>query len=480
MKNINKRRLKLWVVTLSLCMAALSCSEEFLEIPLPSNSLNSEGAFSSMGAIEQMMNQVYTDFTGIISNNAGFEAYADNGYNARTEDEFTIANLTPEDDGIIPWGTLYRVIYNANLMIEGLPTADAIGLEDATRNEYIAASKTMRAFAYYQLVRLYGDVPLITTTSVEENQFRPRDPKAEVYTQIENDLLDAMAKLPSTLGERYYINNKFIPQAILADVYLTQEKWEKAEAAADAVISSGNYLFDNNLDNLFLRLNNSAIMVTGNLIGVEIREKMLALPGGDSYPKAYGPFFGRFFENIAKALTVDLLNSFEPGDLRKDKWVELNNTSGYPNPNERMFSRKYKLFGANFNGPVPTQAEAEDNKFIRLAEVILIRAESRAHLNDLDGAADDLNTIRNRAGLDDTEASSQTDLIDAIIKERRVEFFFEKGIRWFDLVRTGKADAILSAIPYKTEWTAGKVLMPIPLDQINLSANKLTQNPAYN
>ncbi|MBK8605403.1 MAG: RagB/SusD family nutrient uptake outer membrane protein [Chitinophagaceae bacterium] len=176
-------------------------------------------------------------------------------------------------------------------------------------------------------------------------------------------------------------------------------------------------------------------------------------------------------------LTADLLNSFETGDLRKVKWVLLNNLANYPNNNERMFPLKYKWTSSS--GIVPPAAQQEDNKFIRLAEIILIRAETRARLNDLSGAAADLNSIRNRAGLLNTTAISQTDIIDAIIKERRMEFFFEKGIRWYDLVRTGKANATLSVIPYKTGWTIDKVLMPIPQDEIDKSANVLTPNPGY-
>ncbi len=94
------------------------------------------------------------------------------------------------------------------------------------------------------------------------------------------------------------------------------------------------------------------------------------------------------------------------------------------------------------------------------------------------GAASDLNVIRNRAGLANTTATSQTDLINAIIKERRVELFHEGGYRWDDLVRTGTADAVISALPWKINWDSYKTLWPIPLAQVNLNSN-LEQNPGY-
>ena len=472
MKNIPQ--LKIWTLIVGLFMTTVSCNKEFLETPLPTNALAAEGAFSSLGAIKQLNNQLHSDFQGIVVNNSRFEPYADNGYNARNLNNYSINNLTPRDEGLISWKGLYRAIFSANLMLEGLPTADAVGLDDNTRNLYIGAARTVRAFALYQLVRLYGDVPLVTTTSVEENKFKPRTPKADVYAQIETDLLDAIAKLSATLTVPYYINNKYIPQAILADVYLTQGKWTEAQAAANAVISSGKYQLDTNIDDVFLRTSKATIMATGYTVASNAN---FASPGADNCPSCIGGFFQSFFENSQFALTIDLLNSFETGDLRKTKWVAFSNVNNYPIAAERMFPRKYKW--SSVSGVQPTAAQQEDNKFIRLAEIILIRAEARARLNDLTGAAADLNSIRNRAGLPNTTAISQTDIIEAIIKERRMEFFFEKGIRWYDLVRTGKANAILSAIPYKTGWTINKVLMPIPQDEIDKSANVLTPNPGY-
>ncbi|MCK0132138.1 RagB/SusD family nutrient uptake outer membrane protein [Flavobacteriaceae bacterium F08102] len=482
MKNIIKSQFKLWSLTLCLIIMTVSCNEEYLDIPLPSNALAAEGAFSSIGAIDQMMSQLHFDFADKVvarySMNRQFEPYSDNGYNARNLDLYLTNNLTPIDEGLYSWSALYRAIFTANFLLEGLPEADAPELDEPTRNEHIAAASVVRAYAYYQLVRLYGDVPLIISTNAKENQFLPRSPKAEVYTLIENDLLNAIAKAPANPGEAYFINSKYIPQAILADVYLTQEKWSEAEAMADAVISSGHYVLDTQIENVFLRSSTATIMATGYSSVFSEAEKNLAYPGADQCPANLNPFFRIFFEDRMFALSESLLNSFEPGDLRKEKWVAFSNFNNYPDPSERYFAEKYKFFGY-YRASDPAPGKEEDNKFIRLAEVILIRAEARAHLNDLEGAADDLDAIRNRANLDDTTASTQAELIEAILHERRVELFFENGKRWYDLVRTGTADAVLKVLPYKTGWTADKVLMPIPKDEIDKSGNVLTQNPGY-
>ena len=180
-------------------------------------------------------------------------------------------------------------------------------------------------------------------------------------------------------------------------------------------------------------------------------------------------------------MSEDLVNSFENGDLRKTNWTILSNVGKYAKPQNRVFCYKYK-FSPNYEPSVviPVGKE-EDQLFIRLAELYLIRAEARASkpTPNLPGAIADLNKVRNRAGLANTAATTQTDLVEAVIKERRVELFFENFTRWFDLVRTNKANAVLGSIPYKAEnWKPHMVLFPIPETQINYNLN-LEQNPGY-
>jgi hypothetical protein len=181
----------------------------------------------------------------------------------------------------------------------------------------------------------------------------------------------------------------------------------------------------------------------------------------------------RSFESRWPALSEDLLNSFEEGDARKTAWVFYANAGNYPNPDNRYFLKKYYSRFA----PPDLPGKTQDFVYLRLAEMYLIRAEARARQNNLEGAAADLNVIRNRAGLSNTTATTQTDLVNAILHERRIEFCGE-GLRWDDLVRTGTADAVLSVLPWKTEWDSYKTLWPIPYEQIQLN-DALEQNPGY-
>lgn len=164
-------------------------------------------------------------------------------------------------------------------------------------------------------------------------------------------------------------------------------------------------------------------------------------------------------------ITSYLLNSFEAGDQRKVSWTKSKTVSGQT----YFYPYKYKV--RNLNEPV-----TEYYMVFRLTEQFLIRAECYAHLNDLSRSKADIDLIRSRASLPSTSASTQTDLLLAIERERRIEFFAEWGHRWFDLNRTGRSDQILP--PIKSGWQATDKLYPIPLTEIRLNPS-LTQNPGY-
>src|SRR5690606_32566763 len=149
------------------------------------------------------------------------------------------------------------------------------------------------------------------------------------------------------------------------------------------------------------------------------------------------------------SLNPQLVNSFEEGDLRKSNWVG-SVTNG---TNTFYFSHKYKVRN-------PTGHWPEYNMMLRLAEQYLIRAEARTQLGNTEGARQDVNSIRQRAGLPETDANDVNGLLTAIEHERRLEFLAENGHRWFDLKRTGRADEILSV--EKPNWVPSAVLYPVP------------------
>ena len=166
------------------------------------------------------------------------------------------------------------------------------------------------------------------------------------------------------------------------------------------------------------------------------------------------------------ALRSELLNTFEPGDLRKMHWTRAITTG----VTTWYHAYKYKQRGS-------TAATQEYSIVLRLSEQYLIRAEARAMQGDFIGAKEDLNLIRNLAGLPDTTAVTQQELLTAIWQERRVELFTEFGHRFFDLKRAQQLDSALQSL--KPGWNSYEALLPLPESELLLNPNLAPQNPGY-
>lgn len=350
------------------------------------------------------------------------------------------------------WTISFKNIYTINSILEGLSKSSLIN--DSINRQLTGEMKVARAFHYFYLVNLFGDVPLITGTNYEINARLPRSSVSEVYQQIIQDLLDAKEVLrpayPSTGKVR---PNKWTATALLARVYLYINEWAKAETEASEVISAG-YSLQSNQNNVFLINSNETIWE------VTSQNESVNTAQGANYLTSTTTSRPTF------ALTSQLLNAFETGDQRKANWVKSNTVStvvySYPN--------KYKE-------RTTTTPLKEYNVMLRLAEQYLIRAEARAMQNNLTGAQADLNKIRNRAGLGNTVAATQTELLTAIDHERQIELFTEWGDRWMNLKRRGLADAVLSSVK-GINWQPEDKLFPIPYNELQYNVF-LTQNSGY-
>jgi hypothetical protein len=226
------------------------------------------------------------------------------------------------------------------------------------------------------------------------------------------------------------------------------------------VISNGLYSLTD-LDGVFLQNSSEAIWQLQNatIDGFNTQEaKEFVLP-------STGPDGIFHFSYLSDSLVA----SFEAGDARKDHWVGAVTSDG------TTYHFPYKYKNDSLNAP-PT----EYSTVLRLAEQFLIRSEARAQNDDLTGSAEDLNVVRNRAGLLPTDASNKQDMLSAILKERRFEFFAEWGHRWFDLKRTNQLDAVMGnggvCSAKGGVWSNYKQLMPIPLTELSADPN-LVQNP---
>jgi starch-binding outer membrane protein, SusD/RagB family len=448
-----------------------SCSK-LVEVPDPVTTVTTEATFASDATAVSAMMGIYNDLVtghsggngyrlsyanGLITINAGLSADELQMSGGASPFETNTLNLS-NFPGIDFWNYPYFNIYQANAAIDGL--AASTGVTAATRNQLTGEAKFLRAFCYFYLVNLFGDVPLALTTAYATNSSLPRTSTNKVFQQIIGDLKDAVSLLPdnySISNEERTRANKSAANALLARAYLYSSQWTEAEAAATAVISNSNFLLLTDLNQVFLANSQEAILqwqLQQDIAPYSTREGLTFLPGSNTSPPEF------YF-------TTHFLSSFEAGDLRKLAWVDSSDVSGdwfhYP--------KKYKIkVGSEYN-------VLEYPMVLRLAEQYLIRAEARAQQNNLSGAISDLNVIRQRAGLTNLSSSlTQSQVISAVMQERRIELMAEWGHRWLDLKRTGQADALLSTI--KPTWQSFQKLYPIPSSELINDAN-LTQNPGY-
>jgi hypothetical protein len=365
------------------------------------------------------------------------------------------------------WQTLYQLIYIANSIIDGLNGQTA--MPEQLKLEYIGEAQFARAYCYFYLVNLFGAVPLAITTDYTTNESLSRASTTQVYQQIVSDLTNAQQSLPdyfclpsgSQTTERT-LPNKYAAAGMLARTYLYTSKWDSAEAEADTVIYNTS-LFElvSNLNEVFLANSQEAIWQ------LEPVQTGWNTPDGGTYLlQGAPPFYGL----NPVALSTNVVNAFEPGDLRRASWVDSLVTGGYT----YYYPYKYKL---GYTGNAP----AEYLMMLRLSEQYLIRAEARVQQNNILGAQADLDAVRSRAGLTATGASSVTALETAVMRERQVELFCEWGQRWLDLKRTGAVDSVMTIVTAQKggTWIPTAQLFPVPLSDLETDPN-LVQNPGYN
>jgi starch-binding outer membrane protein, SusD/RagB family len=374
--------------------------------------------------------------------------------------------LTNYNDGSEYWSSFYPAIYIINSAIAGLATAT--DLTPAVQKQLQGEVRFMRAFCYFYLTNLYGDMPLVTGTDYSTNRLLPRSPQAQIWEQIIADLKQAESLLNSNYLDGTLLNTtservrptSWAASSLLARAYLYQGKWDSAVTEANKVITQSTLYSLDSLNGVFLRNSGEAIWQLQPVnFGQNTSDAVLfILPS--SGPDGYGyPVY----------LNPDLVNSFESGDLRRTNWVDsvvVGSTIYY-------YPFKYKV--NSFDAPT-----TEYTMMLRLGEQYLIRAEAEANLGDIADAQMDLNAIRSRAGLSATSAVTAGDLQKAILNERRVELFTEWGHRWLDLKRTGAVDSVMNTSTPKKggTWLDYKQWYPIPITELQEDPN-LVQNSGY-
>jgi starch-binding outer membrane protein, SusD/RagB family len=456
--------MRIFTIISAISIASLSSCEEFVNIDTPKSQIVRTKVFEddagARAAVAGIFSQIMSGSSFASGSSFSVTVIAglssDEFLNHSTSQPYvTLYNntLTSINNTAVTqnWNDVYLVVYGANSILEGCLASKT--LSKAVKDQVIGEAKFIRAFSYFYLVNLFGDVPKITGTDYRVNKSASRAPTSEVYQLIESDLIDAKQLLLadySMSNSEKVEPNKWAATALLARAYLYQKKWAEAEAQATEIISSNVFSLPASLTSVFTKNSSEAIwQLMPVLPGVNTNEASLMIITGN--PTRW-------------SLSPSATGIFAPADKRLSSWIGSITTGG----KTHMYPAKYKV-------RLTGQPITEYYMVLRLAEQFLIRAEARAMQNKLVEAIADLNVIRARAGVANIDATgmSQGDVLAAINVERQSEFFAEWGHRWFDLKRSGNIDAVLG--PVKTDWQSKDALFPIPQAEINANPN-LTQN----
>lgn len=457
-------RYKYIIIAIFLLLTTMLGCKKFVDVDPPITELLTSQAFLNDKSATSAVLGIYINMqTDIEFINSGITIHAGlsadelvSFFQSPSELQFQQNELRPMNSKINSmWSGAYKNLAQINTCIIGLE--NSTGLTAAVKAQLLGESKFCRAFINFYLVNLWGNIPLVTTTDYKKNGVITQSNPTEVYKLIEADLKEAQSLLVDAYPTEGRVRpNKWAATALLARTYLYMKDYTNAQIQSSSVISSGAYGPLPALNEAFSKQSSEAIWQMLPVSYYSATQEGAAFLSNVYFGGEPGYYF-----------TDALLNSFEAGDNRKAAWISNVTIQGttyyYPN--------KYKDMGQYYGTTIN-----EHYIMLRLSEQYLIRAEANAQLKKFPEALDDINVVRDRAGLPGLHITNQSDLLTAIENERRHEFFAEWGHRWLDLKRTGRANAVLPAL--KPTWKPTAVFYPLPQYDINVN-NKLVQNPGY-
>ncbi|UFH35090.1 RagB/SusD family nutrient uptake outer membrane protein [Flavobacterium acetivorans] len=470
MKNIIQKSKSHYFVTtairfFSICIPLLMLScDDFVQVDVPSTQLSSPLVFENNSTATAALGAIYAQIrdNGLLTGNPnGMQSklgeYTDEltfyGAGGQTDASFYNNILLPTNMDVKNWwNTTYQQLYTTNALLEGVENSKSLTAfqKERLRGEGLF----IRALLHFHLTNLYGAIPYVKTTDYTANTKISKMGTTKVYENVEVDLLESEALLDvEYISSERIRPNKATVQALLARLYLYSGRWAEAANSASAVLNNSLlYVDDGNLETVFLKNN------LGNIW------QLLPDTDGRNTLEAETHVFLQGPPPVS-ALSLDFVNSFEAGDLRRTQWIkEVTNGT-----NVWYHAYKYKAYNNS-------QGSLEYSIVFRIAELYLIRAEARAQQGELITALEDLNKIRNKAGLSNTLAVTKEQIISAIVKERKSELFTE-GHRFFDLKRNMLLDETLTAT--KPGWDTNDQLLPLPETELLLNPNLKPQNTGY-
>jgi hypothetical protein len=462
------------IIILLYALFLCSC-EDFLDVP-PESQVSPDNFYQNENQAVAAVNAIYQVLTNMYKGGHNFVVLGDIAANGFIGDVPYDEHTVDPADGILSslWTNSFDGINRANAAIDNIPRADA---SDAAKNTLIGEAKYLRALFYFNLVRIFGGVPLNDheLTSLEE-AIKEKASEAEIYDLIVSDLTASSEVLP-LVAEDVGRATQGAAKALLADVYLTLQDFEKARGEAKAVIDFGIYELWSQYEEAFRVANENGkesifeVQYQSDLGGLG-NNKNFILPDALTDLVMNGPVFRNYFvEDV-------LLNTYEDGDLRKNldavTSMEVNGETVVLGD----FPVSIKYIDESFT--VNIQDANNNWPLRRYADVLLMFAEAENEVNGPTAEAlEAVNQVRRRVFGEDLYTASvhdiamgisQDDFRNAIWAERFKEFALE-GKHWYDLKRTGRLMAI-EGIP------ATKLVYPIPQRELD-SNPKMVQNEGY-
>lgn len=477
--------MKKYIFIIAIALVTLGSCSDYLELA-PEYMINEQVFYKTAEDYETALMGTYAPWQGLYNSPLLMlgELTTDNAeitWSSPTTNETECdENAITSTNGFVGavWSTGFQTVSRCNNILNRIEEAN---IDETLKSQYKAEAMFLRAYSYFYLVRFFGDLPIIKTSFTSPNQVAEFDmtrrPESEVYDLIEQDLttavglfqLDDLPKSRASVGAA---------KTLLGKVYLRQGEYDAAATVLKEVIDMNVYslasdyktLFTNNNDNL-----PESIFEIPYLSG-DIGE-------GNSFSSLFTPprfdmaIFPDNMQGSGRIMpTADLVNAYEPGDLRRSASIGdsvLLVTGDYA---QERYGLKFVDFTVGRQGDGGINFTA-----LRYADVLLMYAEALNETGQTDEAHTWLNMVRDRADLDPLSGLSKEDFALALEHERRVEFYSE-GHRWHDLVRTGRAQTVMNnywadrGLSFTLE--AHELLMPIPSREMSIDPD-LEQNPGY-
>lgn len=452
-------------IILSLCISSIISCNNLLEVDLPQDQLTKDLVFKDEKLAKSAMAGVYRnlDSTGFLSGSLSggglyLGCYSDEltSYQPPASDIDQVYQLSTHPLSEVVkslWGTTYNQIYSINSIIEGLEKSSSISPE--VKNQLIGEALFLRAILHVYLVNVYNKVPYAISTDYTINSSISSQSKDNILRLAQEDTEKALPLLPENKVKGQRITpTKAAACALLSRISLYQGSWQKAIDYSLLINNNSSYSLETDLKKVFLKEGNSIIWAFQPVHNLNYTNEAV------TYILLSAP-------SHTTSLTQNLISSFNPMDKRLTEWIG----------NRQDAQGKSYYFAYKYKQGKPISAPLEYSAILRAEEQYLIRAEAYLRLGIKDKSLIDLNIIRTRAGIPPVISTDETVILNAIMEERRHEFFTEYGHRFIDLKRTGTLSAIMKAV--KPQWNDKFQNFPLPESELLLNPKLGPQNEGY-